>query len=243
VTGAPAATANEFAAPALADVTLHKGDLKPPEPACVAGLGLRRNTSRREAERVALSAADGYPITGMRYANAGPTRAHLIVAGATGVPQRFYRRFAEFAAAAGYSTMTLDYRGVGLSAPTTLKGFRMDYFDWGRLDLAAAVDAMSSPDVPLYIVAHSYGGHAFSVLPKSRTSGRVLRLRYRGGLARLDAATRTHQGVGHVACPRPPADQVEGLFVVESATHGGRLAIGFLSAMEALVSLSQLFLW
>jgi predicted alpha/beta hydrolase len=61
--------------------------------------------------------------------------------------------------------MTLDYRGIGLSAPTTLRGFRMDYFDWGRLDLAAAVDAMSSPDVPLYVVGHSYGGHAFGVLP------------------------------------------------------------------------------
>ena len=134
VTGAPAAAAIGLAAPALADVTLHKGDSSRRSP-LARPVALRRNTSRREAERVALSAADGYPITGMRYANAGPTRAHLIVAGATGVPQRFYRRFAEFAAAAGYSTMTLDYRGVGLSAPTTLKGFRMDYFDWGRLDL------------------------------------------------------------------------------------------------------------
>lgn len=124
-----------------------------------------QNTARREAERVTLLAADGYPITGIRYATTGPTRAHLVVAGAVGVPQRFYRRFAEFAASAGYSTMTLDYRGVGLSAPATLKGFKMNYFDWSRLDLAAAVAAMSSPDVPLYVVGHSFGGHAFGMLP------------------------------------------------------------------------------
>jgi predicted alpha/beta hydrolase len=122
-------------------------------------------TSWREPERVTLSAADGYRLTATRYAAAGPTRAHLVVAGAVGVPQRFYRRFAEFAASAGYSTMTLDYRGVGLSAPTSLEGFRMDYFDWGRLDLAAAVDAMSRSDLSLYVIGHSFGGHSFGVLP------------------------------------------------------------------------------
>ncbi len=120
---------------------------------------------RRESEWVTLSAADGYPITAIRYASSGQTRAHLIVAGAVGVPQRFYRSFAEYAASIGYSTLTFDYRGVGLSAPTTLEDFSMDYFDWGRLDLAAAVDAMSTPDVPLYVMGHSFGGHAFGLLP------------------------------------------------------------------------------
>ena len=136
-------------------------------PAANFGIGHSQGqgTSRREAERVTLLAADGYPITGIHYAITVPTRAHLVVAGAVGVPQRFYRRFAEFAASAGYSTMTLDYRGVGLSAPATLKGFKMNYFDWSRLDLAAAVAAMSSPDVPLYVVGHSFGGHAFGMLP------------------------------------------------------------------------------
>jgi predicted alpha/beta hydrolase len=120
---------------------------------------------RRESEWMTLSAADGYPITAIRYASPAPARAQLIVAGAVGVPQRFYRRFAEYAASVGCSTMTFDYRGVGLSAPTTLEGFEMDYFDWGRLDLAAAVDAMSAAKLPLYIVGHSFGGHAFGLLP------------------------------------------------------------------------------
>lgn len=120
---------------------------------------------RRESQWVTLSAADGYPITAIRYPSRAPARAHLIVAGAVGVPQRFYRRFAEYTASIGCSTMTFDYRGIGLSAPTTLEGFEMDYFDWGRLDLAAAVEAMSVPNLPLYIVGHSFGGHAFGLLP------------------------------------------------------------------------------
>lgn len=118
-----------------------------------------------DTRRIALPAADGYPLTALRYSSSRRTRAHLIVAGATGVPQQFYRRFAQYAASEGYPTLTLDYRGVGLSAPPTLKGFRMDYFDWGRFDLAAAVDVMSHANVPLYLVGHSFGGQAIGMLP------------------------------------------------------------------------------
>jgi predicted alpha/beta hydrolase len=81
------------------------------------------------------------------------------------VPQGFYRRFAQFAASQGFAVMTLDYRGIGRSRPASLKGFRMDYLDWGRQDLAAAVDAMHTLGMPLYVVGHSYGGHAFGLLP------------------------------------------------------------------------------
>jgi predicted alpha/beta hydrolase len=117
------------------------------------------------AERVTLTAADGYRLAAIRYSPAGAARAGLVVAGATAVPQRFYRRFALYAAAAGYDTLTLDYRGIGLSAPRSLAGFAVDCLDWGRLDLPAAVDAMARPDRPLYMLGHSYGGHAFGMLP------------------------------------------------------------------------------
>lgn len=117
------------------------------------------------AQELTLTAADGYPLAATLYPATGPTRAHLVMAGATGVPQGFYRRFAQYASAQGYAVMTLDYRGIGRSRPATLKGFRMDYLDWGRLDLAAAVEAMSRPGLPLYVVGHSYGGHAFGLLP------------------------------------------------------------------------------
>ena len=120
---------------------------------------------RTEAERLTLTTADGTPVVTLRYRTKEAPRAHLVVAGATGVPQGFYRRFAEFANSQGIEVMTLDYRGIGLSRPATLKGYRMDYLDWGRQDLAAAVDAMSVPGMPLYVVGHSYGGHAFGLLP------------------------------------------------------------------------------
>jgi len=116
-------------------------------------------------EQLTLHAADGYPLVATLYPAAGATLAHLVVANATGVPQGYYRRFAEFAAARGYRVLTLDYRGIGLSRPATLKGFAVDFLDWGRLDLAAAVEHMASDDVPLLLVGHSYGGHALGLLP------------------------------------------------------------------------------
>jgi predicted alpha/beta hydrolase len=68
--------------------------------------------------------------------------------------------------------LTLDYRGIGGSRPATLRGFRMDYLDWARLDLAAAVDHAAQQAGPLYVVGHSYGGHAYGLLPDpGRASG------------------------------------------------------------------------
>ena len=113
----------------------------------------------------ALITADGYRLSTRRFPAQGPLQGRLIVAGATAVPQGFYRRFAQHAAARGFETLTLDYRGIGRSAPASLKGFRMDLLDWARQDLAAAVDSMAQGDIPLYLVGHSYGGHAFGLLP------------------------------------------------------------------------------
>ncbi|HEQ3521873.1 TPA: alpha/beta fold hydrolase [Citrobacter freundii] len=118
--------------------------------------------------QVNLIAADGYTLGGHRFPTSGPLKGRLVIAGATAVPQGFYKRFALFVCARGFETLTLDYRGVGQSRPESLKGFRMDFLDWGRLDLAAGIEAMADDDVPLYVVGHSFGGHAFGLLPNHR---------------------------------------------------------------------------
>lgn len=124
------------------------------------------------ATPVTLVAADGYRLAALRYDARPPLSGHLVVAGATGVPQKFYRRFAEHASARGFTTLTLDYRGIGLSRPDSLHGFEMNYLDWAQQDLAAAVDASTSDTVPLFMVGHSYGGHAFGLLPNHQRVAR-----------------------------------------------------------------------
>lgn len=111
-----------------------------------------------------VTAADGYPLATVRYTSSDPGRATIIVGGATGVAQRFYRRFAEYAASNGFDVVTLDYRGLGASAPADLRRFDMQYDDWARLDLEAVITSVRD-DRPLYIVGHSYGGVAFGLVP------------------------------------------------------------------------------
>lgn len=122
-------------------------------------------TTTINSEQIKLITADEYRLAATRYYANGPLKGHLIVAGATGVRQEFYKRFAEFAARRGFTTLTLDYRGIGQSKPVSLKGFNMNFLDWASLDLAAAVDTMVHDKVPLFMVGHSFGGHALGLLP------------------------------------------------------------------------------
>ena len=117
------------------------------------------------ADQLTLVADDGYRLAAIRYSAQGSLKGNLIMAGATGVQQRFYRRFAEHASKQGFNVLTMDYRGIGASKPKSLKGFEMSYLDWGWLDLAAAVEHMDDGITPLYWVGHSFGGHALGLLP------------------------------------------------------------------------------
>ena len=109
-----------------------------------------------------LIAADGYSLAATHYP--ADNDQFIVMASATGVPRGFYRRFAEFAQARGVDVVTVDYRGIGDSKPTTLKGFDMQYADWSTLDLAAAVNYAALRG-KVWLVGHSLGGHAIGQLP------------------------------------------------------------------------------
>lgn len=112
-----------------------------------------------------FTASDGYPLIGTLYTPEHDIKANIVLSSATGVPQAFYRRFAEYATQFGYQVLTFDYRGVAQSAPKRLKGFKMSYLDWGTLDLAAAIDFLAQDQIPLFMVGHSYGGQALGLAP------------------------------------------------------------------------------
>ena len=122
-------------------------------------------TKPDQGRPITLTTEDGTNIAVTHYPASAP-KAKLVIAGATGVPQGFYRRFALFMASRGFDTLTLEYRGVGRSAPKTLRGFKMTYLDWSLQDLPAAIRHHQRPELPVYIVGHSYGGHAIGLLPE-----------------------------------------------------------------------------
>ena len=112
---------------------------------------------------IQLQAADGYTLAATHFAAAGDQ--FIVMAGATAVPRGFYKRFAEFAQARGINVVTTDYRGIGDSKYGSLKGFEMEYADWSRYDLAAAVDYAAARG-KVWLVGHSLGGHAIGQLPR-----------------------------------------------------------------------------
>ncbi len=114
-------------------------------------------------QRFTLAAADGYPLSATRWSPSTPTRAQVLVLGATGVPQGFYRAFAVHAARQGLDVLTFDYRGIGGSKPPRLRGFSASYDTWAREDAAAALAAARAPDKPLWVVGHSFGGQAMGL--------------------------------------------------------------------------------
>lgn len=112
------------------------------------------------AEPLTFPAADGCLLSGLLLRPAAPTRAILVSSG-TGFPKEFYRRFGLRLAERGAVVLLYDYRGIGGSAPESLRGFDMRYADWGRLDMPAALDALAAaaPGLPVAHVGHSVGGH------------------------------------------------------------------------------------
>ncbi len=112
---------------------------------------------------VTLLAEDGFPLAATRYKAVGPARGTALIAPATGVHQRYYAPFATFLAAMGWDVLTWDWRGVADSRhglPWTDPRFTMRA--WGTEDLRAAIawGSARTPDGPVVLVGHSFGGQA-----------------------------------------------------------------------------------
>ena len=76
-----------------------------------------------DPRRIELTAADGVRLIGHWWpaAEASPS-ATVVINPATGVHARYYHRYAAYLAANGFSVLTYDYRGIGLSRPESLHG-------------------------------------------------------------------------------------------------------------------------
>lgn len=105
-------------------------------------------------------ASDGYPLS-MRLVSAQQPTVAVLASSGTGFPKGFYDRFARHLAGKGAAVLTYDFRGIAGSRPDDLAAMQMDYVDWGRLDMPAALDALidAAPGVPVVHVGHSVGGH------------------------------------------------------------------------------------
>ena len=94
-------------------------------------------------------------------------RGAIVLAPATGVPQTFYLRFAQWLSARGVDVLRFDFRGTAASRPQRLRGFVADFSHW-TLDLDAAMGfAASQGASPVSLIGHSIGGFLAPVAPNA----------------------------------------------------------------------------
>jgi predicted alpha/beta hydrolase len=112
-----------------------------------------------------LRCADGRELAAHWFA-ARERRAVLVLNPATGFPQSFYFRLADYAAERGYDTLVYDYRGMGASAPANLADESCRMSDWGLLDMrtALATAAEHAAGLPVATLGHSVGGQLLGLL-------------------------------------------------------------------------------
>ena len=111
-----------------------------------------------------LAADDGYALAATEFLAPTPAAgaALTVIAPAAAVPARYYARFASYLALRGGPVVTFDYRGIGASAPNTLRGFPARMRDWCSLDVAGVIGwaRQAHPARPLHWLGHSMGGFA-----------------------------------------------------------------------------------
>jgi len=114
-----------------------------------------------------LQTKDGFRLAARVYETRGLVHGVALVVPAMAIKQNFYADFANWLAAQGLETITFDFRGIGDSAPPSLRGFEADILTWARQDAAAvlAFARQRAAGRPLLWVGHSLGGQILAMTP------------------------------------------------------------------------------
>ncbi|UWQ78594.1 alpha/beta fold hydrolase [Leisingera sp. S132] len=117
------------------------------------------HTADIRVEDVRFAAGDA-ELAGRLYHPAAPARAAVVLNGATGVPQGYYRHFAHWLAAERQmACLTYDYRDFGASAHMHPRRSQATMGEWALADQPAARSEMQRhyAGVPLLVIGHSLG--------------------------------------------------------------------------------------
>lgn len=84
----------------------------------------------------------------------------LLINSATGVKQQVYFSFASYFSEKGFTVITYDYRGIGLSKPKDMRGFHGSMRLWGSKDYKALTQYIKTnfkEDYKKFCLGHSVG--------------------------------------------------------------------------------------
>lgn len=106
-----------------------------------------------------LTTSDQFSITAHLFPPGISNGRLLLVNSATGVKQQLYFSFAHYLSQKGFTVITYDYRGIGLSKPARMKGFKASMRIWGAVDYTAVTDYIKIhfSNHRKYVLGHSVG--------------------------------------------------------------------------------------
>jgi predicted alpha/beta hydrolase len=125
---------------------------------------------------------------------------------------------------------TFDYRGIGLSRPERLRGFKTDILSWATLDCAAMLDAVRARagEAPLYWIGHSLGGQILPLVPGRERIARVMTVASGSGYWRENAAALRRRALLLWHLVAPVSTAICGYFPGKTLRMVGDLPAGVL---------------
>ncbi|MEM9023826.1 MAG: alpha/beta fold hydrolase [Bacteroidota bacterium] len=123
-----------------------------------------------------INATDGYQLSATRRVTEKERKGVIQMHCGTGIPQGVYHNLAAYLTEEGYYTITFDYRGIGASAPETLKGFEANMRDWGQKDMTGVFDWVQSeyPNDKKIVIGHSMGGQLIGMMANNTSIDQIV---------------------------------------------------------------------
>ena len=120
-------------------------------------------------KRIDILTKDHYSLAAHLFEPQVSNQKVLLINSATGVKQQIYFSVAQFFADHGFTVITYDYRGIGLSKPHKMRGFEASMRVWGTTDYKALTDYIKSnfEDYKKYCLGHSVGALILGMNPDS----------------------------------------------------------------------------
>ena len=120
-------------------------------------------------KRIDILTEDHYSLAAHLFEPQISNQKVLLINSATGVKQQIYFSVAQFFADQGFTVITYDYRGIGLSKPDKMRGFEASMRVWGTTDYKALTDYIKSnfEDYKKYCLGHSVGALILGMNPDS----------------------------------------------------------------------------
>lgn len=128
-------------------------------------------------EMPTVTCSDGMPLRAHLFRPPAANGRAIIVSPGTGIPCRFYFRFAEYLAEQGFTVLTWDWRGIADNRPASLRGFGATMMDWATLDQPAMIDWLTVEcGSPLSAIGHSFGAQVFGLADRAECFERLVLL-------------------------------------------------------------------